>query len=93
MKNPLDGVFPDFTVFGTQFTTIYMKLAAGVWAIGIIAAVYYLGHGIVGMNQNKAGHPGQLREAKKEAVVAGWSLGLLISLASIVTIFMTIFQA
>ena len=29
MKNPLDHIVPDFTIFGAQFTTIWQKLAAG----------------------------------------------------------------
>lgn len=91
MKNPLDHIVPDFTIFGAQFTTIWQKLAAGLWGLGILIAVGYLGHGILGIAQNRGGHPGQLRESKKEAVNAGIALGGLISLAVIVGIFITIF--
>ena len=91
MKNPLDHIVHDFTIFGAQFTTIWQKLAAGLWGLGILIAVGYLGHGILGIAQNRGGHPGQLRESKKEAVNAGIALGGLISLAVIVGIFITIF--
>jgi hypothetical protein len=91
VKNPLDHIVPDFTIFGAQFTTIWQKLAAGLWGLGILIAVGYLGHGILGIAQNRGGHPGQLRESKKEAVNAGIALGGLISLAVIVGIFITIF--
>ena len=91
MKNPLDHIVPDFTIFGAQFTTIWQKLAAGLWGLGILIAVGYLGHGILGIAQNRGGHPEQLRESKKEAVNAGIALGGLISLAVIVGIFITIF--
>ena len=91
MKNPLDHIVPDFTIFGAQFTTIWQKLAAGLWGLGILIAVGYLGHGILGIAQNRGGHPGQLRESKKEAVNAGIALGGLVSLAVIVGIFITIF--
>lgn len=91
MRNPLDHIVPDFTIFGAQFTTIWQKLAAGLWGLGILIAVGYLGHGILGIAQNRGGHPGQLRESKKEAVNAGIALGGLISLAVIVGIFITVF--
>ena len=91
MKIPLDHIVPDFTIFGAQFTTIWQKLAAGLWGLGILIAVGYLGHGILGIAQNRGGHPGQLRESKKEAVNAGIALGGLVSLAVIVGIFITIF--
>jgi hypothetical protein len=91
VRNPLDHIVPDFTIFGAQFTTIWQKLAAGLWGLGILIAVGYLGHGILGIAQNRGGHPGQLRESKKEAVNAGIALGGLISLAVIVGIFITIF--
>jgi hypothetical protein len=91
VRNPLDHIVPDFTIFGAQFTTIWQKLAAGLWGLGILIAVGYLGHGILGIAQNRGGHPGQLRESKKEAVNAGIALGGLISLAVIVGIFITVF--
>jgi hypothetical protein len=92
MDNPLDGVVPDFSVFGTEFTTIWQKLAAGLWAVAILVAIGYLAHGILGIAQNRGGHPGQLRESRREAVNAGIALGGLISLAVIVGMFITIFS-
>ncbi len=91
MKNPLTGVIPDFSVFGAQFTSIWLKLAAGLWGLGIIIAIGYLGHGILGIAQNRGGHPGQLRESKKEAVNASIALAGLIMLAVIVGVFLSIF--
>jgi hypothetical protein len=84
VDNPLDNVTPDFNVFGTEFTALWQKVAGGLWAIGILIAIVYLGHGILGIAQNRGGHPGQLRESKKEAVNAAIALGGLISLAVIV---------
>ena len=91
MKNPLDGIVPDFTIFGAEFTAIWQKLGAGLWGLAILIAVGFLGHGILGIAQNRGGHPGNLRESKKEALNAGIALGGLISLAVIVTVFITIF--
>lgn len=91
MNNPLDTVVPNFTIFGAQFTAIWQKLAAGLWGLAILIAVGYLAHGILGIAQNRGGHPGNLRESKKEALNAGIALGGLISLAVIVGVFLTIF--
>lgn len=92
IPNPLDNIIPNFTIFGAEYTAIWQKLAAGMWGLGILVAVGYLGHGILGIAQNRGGHPGSLRESKKEAMNAGIALGGLIALAAIVTIFITIFS-
>lgn len=91
MENPLNNVVPDFTIFGAEYTAIWQKLAAGLWGLGILIAVGYLGHGILGIAQNRGGHPGNLRESKKEALNASIALGGLISLAVVVSVFITIF--
>ncbi len=91
MKNPLTGIIPDFTVFGAQFTSIWMKLAAGLWGLAILVAIGFLAQGILGIAHNRGGHPGQLRESKKEATNASIALAGLIMLGVIVTVFLTIF--
>jgi hypothetical protein len=92
MKNPLDGIIPDFSVFGAQFTSLWQKLFAGFWALLIVVAIAYLAHGILAIAQNRhGGHPGQLREAKNEATRAGVALGGLIALGTIVTAFISVF--
>jgi len=92
VKNPINGITPDFTVFGADFTTIWSKLAAGLWGLAILVAIGYLAHGILGIAQNRGGHPGQLRESRKEAVNAGIALGGLIALSVIVSVFITVFS-
>ena len=77
---------------GAEFTTLWQKLAGGLWAVAILIAIGYLGHGILGIAQNRGGHPGNLRESKKEAVNAGIALGGLLSLGVIVGIFVVIFS-
>jgi len=91
VENPLNGIIPDFAIFGAEFTAIWQKLAAGLWGLAIIIAIGYLGHGVLGIAQNRGGHPGNLRESKKEALNAGIALGGLIMLAVIVGVFITIF--
>ena len=92
MKNPLDGVTPDFSVFGTEFTSMWLKLAAGLWGIGMLIAIGYLGHGILAIAQSRNdAHPMALRHSKTEVVNASAALGGLIALPVIVTAFFTIF--
>jgi len=91
VTNPLNNIVPNFTIFGAQYTAIWQKLAAGLWGLAILIAVGYLGHGLLGIAQNRGGHPGQLRDSRREAVNAGVALGGLISLAVIVSVFIAIF--
>ncbi|OZB85874.1 MAG: hypothetical protein B7X41_14405 [Microbacterium sp. 14-71-5] len=60
VTNPLNGVVPDFSIFGTQFTQLWQKLVAGAWALGILIAVVYLGIGILEMG--KASQSGNAME-------------------------------
>jgi hypothetical protein len=92
IDNPLDDIFPNFTIFGAEFTRIWQKIAAGLWGLGILIAVGFLGHGILGIAQNRGGHPGSLKESKKDAQNAGIALGGLIALAPIVGVFIAIFS-
>jgi len=91
VTNPLNNIVPNFTIFGAQYTAIWQKLAAGLWGLAILIGVGYLGHGLLGIAQNRGGHPGQLRDSRREAVNAGVALGGLISLAVIVSVFIAIF--
>ena len=91
MDNPLDGILPDLNIFGDAFTTIWQRVAGGLWGLGILVAVAYLGIGILGMVQNKGSHPSQLRESKADAVKAGWALGGLVALPVIVGAFLLVF--
>lgn len=92
IDNPLNGIIPNFTIFGADFTRIWQKLAAGLWGLALIIAVAYLGRGILGIAHGQNGHPGNLKESKKEAQLAAIALGGLLALAPIVTVFITIFS-
>ena len=41
MDNPLDGILPDFSIFGAEFTELWQKLLAGLWGIAILLAVVF----------------------------------------------------
>ena len=85
IANPLDGIVPDFTAFGTKFDALWKKLLGGAWAIALVFAIFYLMRGIVGIAQHKGGnHPSQVAESRSEAVRGGVAVGGLAALAAIV---------
>jgi hypothetical protein len=93
MKNPLDGISPDFTVFGAEFNSIWLTLAAGLWGLAILVAVGYLGYGVLGVAQSRnTGHTMQLRDSKQQAVNAFVALGGLVALPIIVGAIMLVFS-
>ncbi|MGW4928624.1 pilin [Agromyces sp. NPDC004153] len=92
MENPLDGILPDFNVFGTEFTELWQKLIAGLWGLGIILAVVFLIIGIVKMaSASTGGNPNEYKTARNQAMWAGISLGVLAALAVIVGAILAIF--
>jgi hypothetical protein len=87
IKNPIDGIVPDFSFGGQQFTELWQKLIAAIWAIAIIVAIVYLIRGLVAMagasgdlNPNPQAHA----QGKAKALAAFSSLVGLAALAVIV---------
>jgi uncharacterized membrane protein len=87
IKNPIDGIVPDFSFGGQQFTELWQKLVAAIWAIAIIVAIVYLIRGLVAMagasgdlNPNPQAHA----QGKAKALAAFISLVGLAALAVIV---------
>lgn len=83
--NPLDGILPNFSIFGVEFTQLWQKIVAGIWGIAIILSVVFL---IVGVGQMAAassgGNPAAYKDARTQAMWAGISLGILAALSVIV---------
>ena len=85
IDNPLNRIIPNFSIFGAQFTQLWQKLLAGMWGIGIVAAVVFLIIGLTSMATATAGsNPMEYKVGRTKAVWAGISLGLLAALAVIV---------
>ncbi|WP_241992474.1 hypothetical protein [Cryobacterium lactosi] len=87
IDNPLDGILPDFSFGGAEFTALWQKLIAALWAIGILVSIGYLIFGIVAMagasgdtNPNPQAHA----QGRRKAVWAGIALAALAGLAIIV---------
>jgi hypothetical protein len=92
IPNPLNGILPNFTIFGSQFTELWQKLIAGMWAIAIVLTVVFL---IVGVTQmasaSSGGNPMEYKTARTRAMWAAIALGVLAALAVIVGGVLTIF--
>jgi hypothetical protein len=84
MQNPLDGILPDFSIFGAEFTELWQKLLAGVWALGIVASIVFLILGLVKIGNNGETNPQAVAEGKRQVLWASISLGGLVSLGVIV---------
>lgn len=91
MENPLDGIIPDFTIFGAEFTELWQKLVAGVWGIAIVIVIVFLIMGIMKVAQNGETNPQAVAEGKKQVVWSAFSLGGLVALAVIVGAIIAIF--
>ncbi|WP_235929034.1 pilin [Marisediminicola senii] len=93
IDNPLDGVLPDFSIFGAEFTELWQKLLGGLWAIGIVICVAFF---IVGITQmagaSSGGNPTNYKMARNQAMWGGISLGVLAALAVIVGAIFAVFS-
>jgi hypothetical protein len=85
IDNPLNGILPNFSIFGVQFTQLWQKLLGGVWGIALVAAVAFLILGLASMAAaSRGGNPNELILARRNTIWAGITLGLLAALAVIV---------
>lgn len=92
IDNPLDGILPDFSIFGAEFTELWQKIVAGLWGIGIVLAIVFLIIGIVKMSSaSSSGNPNDYKTARNQAMWAGISLGVLAALAVIVGAILALF--
>jgi hypothetical protein len=92
IDNPLNGILPDFTIFGVQFTQLWQKLVAGAWGIAIVAAIVFLIIGLASMATATAGsNPMEYKVGRTKAVWAGISLGLLAALGILVGAILSVF--
>lgn len=85
IDNPLNGLLPNFSVFGVEFTALWQKLLTGIWGIAIVASIAFLLIGIGSMATATAGsNPMEYKVGRTKAIWAGIALGLLAALGVIV---------
>lgn len=91
MENPLDGIIPDFSIFGAQFTELWQKLLAGVWGIAIVVVIVFLIMGFVKIAQSGETNPAAVAAGKQQVMWSGIGLGCLVALAVIVGAIIAVF--
>lgn len=70
-SNPFEGVVPDFTVFGVEFTAAWQKLLAGVWGLGFVVTGFSAVRAVVSVARTKRGGYGtQVAEQTEDAKFA-----------------------
>lgn len=91
MNNPIDGIVPDFTIFGAEFTELWQKIFAGLWGLAVVVTIVFLVLGITKMAQSSSSNPQGYKEGRTSALWAGISLGALVALGVIVGAIIAIF--
>ena len=84
IDNPLDGIFPDFSIFGLEFNALWKKVLGGIWAIALVVTVALLIRGLALMGKRDDGNPQAYKQGRKAAMAAGIALGCLAALTVIV---------
>jgi hypothetical protein len=93
IDNPLDGIVPDFSVFGVEFTELWQKLIAAIWGICIVIGVVVLLLGITRMGSaSNAQNPNEYRLARLRVTWAALSLGLIAAISVIVGAILALFS-
>ena len=93
IANPLDGIVPDFSFGGAEFTQLWQKLLAGLWAIGIVVSIGFLIKGLVemsGASSDSNPNPQAHSVGRRKAMGAFIALVCLASLAIIVGVTLSI---
>lgn len=90
MQNPLNGIVPNFSIFGAQFTAAWQKIGAGLWGVAILIAIFYLGRGVLAIATSND-NPGSRRIGQHEAARGAMALGGLVGLAVIVGAVIAVF--
>lgn len=83
MENPIEGIIPNFSVFGAEFTEWWQKLFGGLWAIAIIIAIVFLLQGVVTM-ASASDNPHDYAQGRGKAIKALIAVVILVGFGVIV---------
>ncbi|MFD4406641.1 hypothetical protein ACFWPH_28160 [Nocardia sp. NPDC058499] len=77
IQNPLDGIRPNFSLFGTALDTAWKRVVAAIWAAVLIGATVRVIVGAYKVRRAKnRGYAGDLSEGMEDLQDALVSLGL-----------------
>jgi hypothetical protein len=81
VKDPFDGVVPDFTIFGADFNAWWKKMLAGVWALSIVYCAFKLFPAAMSVHRNRrVGNAMSLGEATQD--LQFWGVGTTLIVAA-----------
>jgi len=84
IDNPLDGVTPDFSLFGGEFSNLWTAIVGGIWGLALAASALFLVLAFVKIGAASTNrNPNELAAARTQAIWAGTSLGLLAAVGTI----------
>lgn len=86
IPNPFDGILPDFTIFGAEFTEVWQKLLAGAWGIALVIAAFFLIAGGIRLAKS-SNNPNERADARTQV---GWSLAGIAFLAAVAVVFFAV---
>ena len=87
MDNPIDGILPDFDVFGIEFTNWWQKLFGGLWAAMILLSIAWLLVAFFGLRRATSNNQvQQVDESKSKVMWAGITLIAVLGFSVIVGI-------
>lgn len=93
IENPIDGIVPDFSVFGAEFNTLWKKLFAGLWAGALLFTIAnFLIAFAAASTARSSNHPGKTAEARRDVGQAGMWLGGVAAFGVIVTVILALFS-
>lgn len=83
-NNPFNGVVPDFSIFGVQFTKAWQKLLAGVWGLAFVVVAFGAIRAVIELQHAKrGGYQSSVLEHTESAKRSGLALGALAALGII----------
>lgn len=92
IDNPLDGVLPDFNVFGAEFTQLWQKLLAGIWGLAIVVSIVFIIMSITKMGAaSNSQNPQEYKSARKQFTWSLIALGGLAALSVIIGAVLALF--
>lgn len=92
IDNPLDGIIPDFQIFGAEFTELWQKVFAAAWALALVFSLFMLLKNVAAMASADEDNPQKHKKASKAAIVSGCVFGALVAFAVIVGVILAIVQ-
>ncbi len=90
--NPFDGIKPDFTVFGIEFTETWQKLLGGAWGLAFVVVAFGLIRAILELQSaRRSGYQVAVAEHTASLKRSGLALGALASLGLVFGAILAVF--